>query len=83
MTFYIAYAHRKEAKPADIFAHIDDYRKAIKIAKAARVDDDDTQIFVKIEDKFYRTYPITLDGLSPRIAVCLTPETVGGAETID
>lgn len=51
--FHVAYAYRKHATPKDIVETVDCLRDAERIARDYLCDDDDSRIWIKVNNKWY------------------------------
>lgn len=51
--FYIAYAYRSYAYPEDIKDVKNSYEEACEIAKFMLSDDDDSRVWIKVNDNWY------------------------------
>lgn len=51
--YHIAYAYRKSATPEYIFKTVDYLRDAERIAREILCDDDDSRIWIEVNNKWY------------------------------
>lgn len=65
--FHVAYAYRKDAMPENIITTVDNLREAERIAREHLCDDDDSRVWIKVDDKWYCVFG--RDQLTDRLIV--------------
>ena len=56
--FYIAYAWRKDAMPADIVEECDTYEYAERVAWEYLIDDDDSRVWINVDGRDKDTHKL-------------------------